>query len=297
MDIVSLRYALRALEFQSFRTAAQSLGVGQSALSRRVRSLEDEIGVSLFERHHGGVRATVAGREFLTRVSSALDDLDYAVGRANSAGRAETGSLRVGFDHSLVSGRLREIILDYRSQWPNVLLEFLEVGSDAQMAALRERQLDVGFVAGTGHGVGLEHESVWTERGMVVLPERHALAVCDEIAMADLRGEMFAMRASNGGSSAVEWLVERGGADARSGAVATYAISRESLLVLVGSGFGVTIVAESAVNIGIPGVVFRPIKEPGIIIPFRMVWFAGNDNPALRRFLSHVRAHIANEQR
>ena len=88
MDITTLRYALRASDHLSFRAAARSFGIGQGSLSRRIRSLEDEIGVSLFERHRSGVRATAAGRQFLARVRSALDELDYAVERASTAGRA-----------------------------------------------------------------------------------------------------------------------------------------------------------------------------------------------------------------
>lgn len=297
MDLISLRYALSALKHLSFRGAAKSLGVKQSALSRRVRALEDEIGVSLFERHHGGVRPTAAGREFLTQAGAALDGLDYAVGRANTAGRAETGTLRIGFDHSLASGRLRDIIVDYRGQWPSVQLAFLEASGMAQMAALRERQIDVGFVFGAEQIVGLEQESVWSERGFVALPEAHRLASRNEITLADVQGETFVMRRGSDGSGALGWLAGRRNADAPAGQATTYAISREALLVLVGLGFGVTIVAESATSVSIPGVVFRPIKEPGIIIPFRMVWFTGNDNPALRRFLSHAKTHIANERR
>lgn len=297
MDLISLSYALRALEFRSFRAAAKSLSVKQSALSRRVRALEDEIGVSLFERHHGGIRATVAGREFLARTSAVLESLDYAVQRANSAGRAETGSLRIGFDLSLASSPLRNIIVDYKAQWPHVLLEFLEGGGATQTAALRERRIDVGFVFGTEHVPGLESESVWTERSFVALPEHHALASRNEIALTDLPGETFAMRAGSDGSGAVGWLAERRNANASIDAATAYAISREALLVLVGSGFGVTIVAESATSVQISGVVFRPIKEPAIAISFRMVWLAGNDNPALRRFLSHVRAHLAQAQK
>ena len=294
MDILSLRFALRAAEHLSFRAAARSLSIGQGALSRRVRALEDEIGVSLFERHRGGVRVTAAGREFLARVKSALDGLDSAVDHANTAGRAETGSFRIGFFHSLASGRLRDIIVDYRSQWPHVQLEFLEAGNEAQMVALRERQIDVGFVVGAEQIVGLDSEPVWTGRGFIALPEHHALALRNQIALSDLQGEAFLMRSHGEGSSAVGWLAARRGAEQPFAAETSYAVSRESLLTLVGMRFGVTIVAESATGLGVPGVVFRPIKEPGIVVPFRMVWFAGNDNPALRRFLSRVRAHVSN---
>ncbi|MFO1116533.1 MAG: LysR family transcriptional regulator [Beijerinckiaceae bacterium] len=297
MDITTLRYALRASDHLSFRAAARSFGIGQGSLSRRIRSLEDEIGVSLFERHRSGVRATAAGRQFLARVRSALDELDYAVERASTAGRAETGLLRIGVFHSLTSGRLRDIVIDYRLHWPDVSLEFTESDSEAQMTALRERQIDVGFIVGADQVLGLEHEAVWSEPAFIALAERHTLASHDEVAWADLLRQRIIMRTRGDGSSALSWLAERRGPDGTFADVTTFAVSRETLLALVGAGFGSTVVAESATTIHVPGVVFRRIKVPDIFIPFRMVWFAGNDNPALRRFLSHVRTHIAAPKR
>ena len=293
MEIVSLRYALRALHFQSFRTAAQSLGIGQSALSRRVRSLEDEIGVSLFERHSGGIRATIAGREFLTLASSALGELDYAVERANMAGQAETGRLRVGFFHSLAAGKLRDVLLDYRAQWPSVVLEFTEADNETQVVALRERRLDVGFIVGFDNIPGLDHETAWTEQAFVAMPEQHPLARRNEIALSDLRDESFVMRTRFDGSGALGWVMRSSDTAEPSSRVTTHTVSRESLIALVGAGFGLTILTHSAAAIAVPGVAFRPIKEPAVTIPFRMVWSAENDNPALRRFLSHVRLHTA----
>ena len=64
---ISVAEALLVADHLSFRGAAAALGIRQSAVSRRVRALEDELGVSLFERHHTGVRVTNAGARFLMR--------------------------------------------------------------------------------------------------------------------------------------------------------------------------------------------------------------------------------------
>lgn len=293
MDIISLRQALQITEHLSFRAAARSLGIAQGVLSRRVRALEDEIGVSIFERHRSGIRTTLAGREFLSRVRAALDELDYAVERASMAGQAETGRLRIGFFHSLASGRLRDIILDYRSQWPSVVIEFFEADNDAQIAALRERRIDIGFIVGFDEVADFDHETVWAEQACVAMPEQHALARRNDVALSDLKDENFVMRVRFDGSGALGWVIRPGDPTARSSRVTTHVVSRESLLALVGAGFGLTILTHSATAIAVPGVVFRPIKEPAVTIPFRMVWSAENDNPALRRFLSHVRLHTA----
>ncbi|MDE2364977.1 MAG: LysR family transcriptional regulator [Hyphomicrobiales bacterium] len=293
MDIFSLRYALQVSQYLSFRGAAKYIGIGQAALSRRVRALEDEIGVSIFERHPSGVKVTLAGREFLSRVRSVLDELEHAVERANMAGQAETGILRIGFFHSLAAGKLRDVLLDYRAQWPSVILEFLEADNETQVVALRERRLDVGFIVGFDSVVGLDHEMAWTEQAFVAIPEQHPLARRNEIALNDLKDENFVMRARFDGSGALGWVVRSSDTLEPASRVTTHTVSRETLIALVGAGFGLTILAQSATAIAVPGVAFRPIKEPAVTIPFRMIWSAENDNPALRRFLSHVRLHTA----
>lgn len=66
-------------------------------------------------------------------------------------------------------------------------------------------------------------------------------------------------------------------------------VSREGLLGLVAAGYGVAVVSEATCGVAYPGVVFRRIREKDSSLPVRMAWVAENDNPAMRRFLSHVR--------
>ena len=107
MELRHLRYAIAAAEYGSFRRAARALGVPQSSVSRRIRDLEDEIGVSLFVRHHTGVNLTNAGERLLPRLSSALGEIAYATRDAGSAGRGSDGEIYLGISSSLASGFLR----------------------------------------------------------------------------------------------------------------------------------------------------------------------------------------------
>jgi DNA-binding transcriptional LysR family regulator len=87
---VSVAQALVVAKHLSFRAAARALGIRQSAVSRHVRALEDELGVSLFERHHAGVRITNAGARFFQQARDALAQLDQASKIAAAAGRGAT---------------------------------------------------------------------------------------------------------------------------------------------------------------------------------------------------------------
>ena len=100
LTLISVSQALLVGEYLSFRRVATVLGVRQSAVSRRVRELEDELGVSLFERHHAGVRITNAGVRFLQEARAALLQLDQAVKTATAAGSGTIG--RIEYWHSVI---------------------------------------------------------------------------------------------------------------------------------------------------------------------------------------------------
>jgi DNA-binding transcriptional LysR family regulator len=156
LTLVSVSQALLVGEHLSFRRVATVLGVRQSAVSRRVRELEDELGVSLFERHHAGVRITNAGARFLQEARAALLQLDHAVKTAAAAGSGTIGRLSLGIMSSVATGYLRELIEVYRSRHPQVGIQIVESASADNIAAVRKRQLDVAFIMDTTDASGCE---------------------------------------------------------------------------------------------------------------------------------------------
>ena len=108
LRLVSVAQAVAVGEYLSFQRAATALGVRQSTVSRRVRQLEDELGVSLFERNRAQVRVTNAGAAFLKQAGEALNQLEHAVRTANAAGTGSIGRLNVGFLTSMATGFLRD---------------------------------------------------------------------------------------------------------------------------------------------------------------------------------------------
>jgi DNA-binding transcriptional LysR family regulator len=128
-DLQHLRYAVAATDQGSFRRAAESLLVQQSTLSRCIRQLEHSIGMTIFERSSGGVRATDAGRDFLHLARSILEQVDSLVTRAHRTGRGEAGRLTIGFYTSLAAGNLRATLVDYARRFPE-----LETRNDRRIA-------------------------------------------------------------------------------------------------------------------------------------------------------------------
>ncbi|MGK9235745.1 LysR family transcriptional regulator [Inquilinus limosus] len=288
-DFRSLRYMITVAEYLSFRRAAEAMGIRQSAVSRQVRRLEETIGVSLFERHSGGLRLTNAGRTFVRDARCVLMLLDQAIDRADRNGKAETGLLTLGFFPSLVSGRLRDALRQFRRRSPDILVETMEGSPVDQLEWLRARRIDAGVLAGGYEARDLERLSLWEERIFIALPQDHQLTAAHTLRWQDLRRERWLVRTFESGAVVYNFLIGRIATDGYFPATSLHLTSRENVLGLVGAGYGVTIVPETLTGLAYPGVVFRPITDEGALLPISAAWLAANDNPALRRFIGLLR--------
>jgi DNA-binding transcriptional LysR family regulator len=293
---ISVAQALSVQEYLSFRRAAKILGVRQSAVGRRVRALEDELGVSLFERHRTGVRVTNAGDRFLREARAALLQLDHAVRAAAAAGTGAIGQVSIGIFSSIAAGYLRELIQVYCSQHPDVRVQVLEGTSADNITAVRNRQLDVAFITDFTNANGCEILPLWTERIFVILPERHALRGRKEIQWTDLRDERLIVRQSCD-PAFHDRLNSRFTGGSRGADLRKLNVGRGTLINLVAIGLGVGVTSEATIAVPIPRVVFRPIAGADEVLRFSAAWLPQNDNPAFRRLLSLARKMAVENRR
>ena len=126
VNAFSVAWALLVHEHQSLRGAAKEIGVGHAALIRRIRDLEDRLGISLFERTPRGVSVTDAGARYLEHAREALEQLDEASRNAAEAGQGAIGELSIGIVSSMAGGFLRELLEDYAARHPGVSIKLSE---------------------------------------------------------------------------------------------------------------------------------------------------------------------------
>src|SRR5712671_1068188 len=289
IDLVSITQALVVAESLSFHRAARVLGTQQSTVGRRVRALEDVLGVSLFERTPAGVRPTTAGARFFEQARALLRQLDDAVQAAGAAGRGVIGHLNIGILSSMAAGFLREVMRAYRARHADVAMHILEGASREQVALVCKSQLDVAFVLGVPNLPSCEVTQLWTEHIFVALPQGHILCDCSEITWESLRNEKVILRQSELGGAIHDRLITRLAQLGYSPWIERLDVGREALMNLVALGLGVSFTSEATVATQFPEVTFRPIADDAARIPFSAVWLPTNDNPAFRRFLSLAR--------
>jgi DNA-binding transcriptional LysR family regulator len=289
-DLRRLRYVLAAADHLSFRRAAESLGMRSSSVSRGVRDFEDEVGVSLFERGTSGVRLTEAGARFLDEVTPALRQIEAALRTAGAAGRVEIGTVRVGVLTSLGGGFLRRLLTAFCEQHPDVTLEIHDGGRRDHLAAIRARRLDVAFLSGTASPADCETAELWCEHVHVALSSRHRLAPRRRLDWPDMREECFIVSMHDPGPEVRDYIANRAAEHGICLHVEHRPCSQYTLMNLVALGQGITLVAAGWSEVKVPGLAVRPLSDLKDVVPFTAVWSPGNDNPALRRFISVAHA-------
>lgn len=290
VDFIAISQSLLVAEYSCVSRAARILGIGQSAVSRRIQALENELGVSLFERHQSGVRLTVAGCKFFERMRGAFSEIETAIKNAAAAGCGTEGVLRIGLCPGPLSSFLSELFKEYHRNYTAVRLELIENAARSQITKILDRTLDVAFVPESTPSPDCDKQLLWSSQICVVLPDDHLLAISKKADWAYLREERFIFSSSFGSEGLSDLARERFADIDRRVEFETYAICQETLLRLVALGFGVTLVAEPEDDARYPGVIFRPLHDEGDRLAYSAVWLPENDNPALRRFLSLARA-------
>lgn len=286
IPLASLIQTLAVAEYLNFRHAANALGVSLSSVSARVKALEEELGILLFERHARGVRLTEAGRRFVELVATGIDQLDHAVKTAGMAASGECGRLRLGV-HALIPGSfLAELIERYRTDHPGIEVEITEGTARDALMQLRADRLDIVFVAGTLELPDCHSRSIWTEQLLAALPERHPLAGQSAVTWADLAGETFLVRYGGTGPQVHDHIVLRLAGRWSAPSILRFDVERGTLLSMVGQGVGITIAGAATSLLPTSGVVFLPITDEPEPVAFSAIWSPFNQGAALRNLLT-----------
>ncbi|MGQ3673989.1 LysR family transcriptional regulator [Xanthobacter sp. TB0139] len=288
--MASLIQTLAVAEYLNFRHAAKALGAAQSSVSARVKALEDDLGILLFERHARGVRLTDAGRHFVEQVTVGIDQLDHAVKTASMVGAGRQGRLRIGICALTSGGFLDQLLSKYREVHPGIDIDMTEGTARKTMMQLRADRLDIVFVAGAPEPPDFHARCIWAEPLIAALPDHHPLAGNSAVAWPDLSGETFLVRHGGTGPQAYDHILLRFAGNFSAPTIQRLDVGRSALLSMVAQGFGITIVGAATSLMPASGVTFLPFSDELEPVPFSAVWSPFNRSAALRNLLDLANA-------
>lgn len=280
-----------------FGRAAQRLSMTQPPLSRRIKLLEDELGVRLFDRTHRSVKLTPAGRVFLADARQLLHLSHEAALSARRVPRGESGVVTLGFTATTAYSFLEHVLTAASERLPRVELVLREMVSSTQLEALLAGSMDLGMIRPPATGADLVTMPLIREPLLAALPQRHPLAVrTADPGVHDFDGEPFVMYSPAEARYFYEVLVSIfRGAESMPDYV-QYLGQVHSMLALVKAGIGLALVPAAATALRYEGVLLRPVRgiDPRPV-KLDLAWRRGNDNPALSGLLTVIR-EVAEDQ-
>ncbi len=285
MELRHLRSFLALADELHFGRAAARLGIAQPPLSRHIQQLEAEVGVLLVERGSGGVKLTQAGEILRDRIRPQVEGITAAIAETRAVGAGWRGRLCAAFITNMSYLLLPRVLERLRREAPEAVFDLHEAAVDDAERGVREERFDLALTRLPVEDQGLMQRVLHEERLMLALPEGHALANCDEIALADVQAEAFVMCRRHERAPLQHVILQRCEEVGFRPRVIQEVAGKTLMMELVAAGVGLTIVPESSASARRVGLVYRTIIDE--VAPIRMaaIWRRENTNPLRKVFL------------
>lgn len=203
MDLLQLQYFRTIARLENITKASELLYVAQPNLSVSLRRLEEELGVSLFDRRRGKIVLTAAGRLFLGYTDSVLEQLDQGIAAVRASVRQSEERVRVASTIvDLMGSLLREFLPDHGG----VAFRQLNCRNADVADKVLRGEADFGFIFGERIPRGLEYIEIDSCERVVQLAKSHPLADRGVVSLADLAGERFVCNLSRDDDELLEEL-------------------------------------------------------------------------------------------
>jgi DNA-binding transcriptional LysR family regulator len=299
MELRTLRSFVVLAEHAHFTRAAAELGVVQPALSKHIQTLEEELGVRLFERTRRRVRLSRAGEQLLEPARRALRAADDVLAVAREIRGGIVGHLQVGFTPTAPASLLAQAMSAFRRQHPRMACRVTQASSEELLDGLERGALDVALVRleAAARRPAVATVPVVEEPLVVALPRRHRLARRRSIAWAQLVDEPFVMVQRRAAPVVHDQVIAACRSAGFSPVVVQHLHDVHGVLAVVGAGGGIAVVPRS--TRGLPTVVFRPLVEPRLTTALGLAWMSSRaEQPAaVRDFVDIVRHATARAPR
>jgi len=276
-----------------FGRAAARLHMSQPPLSQQIRSLETELGLTLFRRTNRRVELTNAGAAFLEGARRTLESANQAVREARSADDGETGELVLGFVDSAIYGYMPAVLRAFRKQHPTVRVVIRGLTSAEQVEKLERGDIQVGILRPLRVSSRLVIEELGREHLVIALPKGHPLGAKKQLSIRDLRDEPLVFFRRDFAPAVYDRIMGMFHREGQLPYIAQEAGEQHTILGLVAAGLGYSITAEGMRQWGTENVVYRTLAHQNAWVPMGVAWRRSDRSDPVRWFVETARQHGA----
>lgn len=290
MNSRQLEYFLAVARELNFTKAAESMFVSQTAVTQQIKVLEEQLGVSLFERTKRKVVLTPAGKVFQNEAKGILNRMDMAKQRTREASSGFTGTLDIGFTVGIGNTGISDRIQAFNQKYPNISMKFRNFSPSMLLKQLKDGEVDLAIMPlfEEKFYAGVQYKKVYTNNLVAVLPKKHVLAQNQYVNWKELRDENLILAATpNSEIGEDKGIVESFLRLGYKPNVVYNIEDVETIFFMVSANMGVTILPEyMAIPLETRGrLTAVPFGGMEAQIDIIAGWVPGRDNPSLERIL------------
>jgi len=189
-----------AAKYHSFTKAAELSFITQPAVTKNIKELEQELGISLFERKNARVTLTRAGEIYFQYADKLLKTHEEARFRVQQLKHKFNGRLNIGASTTIGQYILPEVLANFNQKYPNINIHMLNANTEEIERELRENSIDLGLIEGHSGKSSLRYEPLMDDEIVAVVHQSYSLFEKEEISIKELENQNLVLRENGSGS-------------------------------------------------------------------------------------------------
>ncbi len=255
----------------SFRRAAEQLHIAQPALSRQIAQLEDALNCQLFDRQKRQIQLTEAGQYLLGALPDFFESLHTITDKTTAIANGKVNKLKFGFSSAAMASFLPKIIKELHTKLEDCEFAFVEKTSNELIQSIIAGTLDAAFILHQPDNTLLNTLPIKAGHAGVVIPAEHPLAQNPEIAFSDLANETLILFPRETNPPMYDDIISYCQLSGFSPKQIIETAPRSTAIALVAAGQGIATIAESLKQTCITGTVFKPLKQPSLMVNYSCI--------------------------
>ncbi|MBW1653850.1 LysR family transcriptional regulator [Flavobacterium quisquiliarum] len=260
MDLQQIKYFLALSRELHFWNTAGKMNITQSALSRQIQSLENQLGVQLFERNKRNVKLTAAGQFLKEKWEVEMSKLEYIHQSARQIQLGESGTITIAHPDSISASLMPDILSRISDAFPKLKIKLVQVLYENQQEYLRNYKIDLAITRDINTAKDIHSEKIHTDHLAIVVPENHPYRTPKDLTKETLASQKFILPTNDEGSSYSDLIQRLFNSFENAPEVYLHSEFGSAIIALVRKGLGIAILPDSYVYHEISGIRF--IKLP-----------------------------------
>ncbi|MBC9785065.1 LysR family transcriptional regulator [Heliobacterium chlorum] len=281
MDVRHLEYFIEVARHRSFTKASQVLHISQPSISKTIKILEDELGVTLFHRSAKQIELTDAGKAVLGQAQQILASFQNLTSELSDVMNIKKGNIRIGIPPNAGSSPFPRLIGEFKKAFPQITIQLVEIGSKKIEQGISEGTLDIGVVCTIPEKKQtLSMFSFVKEPLMLIVPGNHRLSKKQVVDYSELKDESFVFYRED--FSLYDRIIERCNLCGYKPKIICQSSQWDFMTEMVASQLGIALLPQRICEkVNSDQVKVLPLRDPQIYWNLTVIWNK-------YRYLSHA---------